>query len=272
MVTKIFKESYYLSASEANAEQELSLPILTSKLIDIATSHANHLGIGNPAMEGINAGWVLSRLTIEMMRYPKVNDTYTISTWIETTNRHFSQRAFKISSENGDVLGYARSIWMVINTSDHSNVGLSHLDINADMIEGTIPPIEKQMRHLEIVAREETDSDSLKGALQSTHPVFDYRFKYCDLDFYRHVNTVRYVTLLLNRFSLEEHDRYMVSRLELSFMHEAKYGMDAQVLRSDISESTDLSDTEVSAFLLRKTEDKTPLFFSRVFRTPRIGE
>lgn len=64
----IYEESYFLSAGETNAEQELSLPVLTTKIIDIATAHANSLGIGNPSMKEMKAGWVLSRLTIEIDR------------------------------------------------------------------------------------------------------------------------------------------------------------------------------------------------------------
>lgn len=261
-MTPVFKETYFLSASEANAEQELSLPILTSKLIDIATAHANSLGIGNPAMEKMNAGWILSRLTIEMDSYPKVNDTYIISTWIESTNRHFSERAFKISAENGDVFGYARSIWMVMDTVNHTNVGLSHLTFEKEWIDGTVPPIERQARHSTIV--ENPGEEELpRGMVAATAPVFDYRFKYCDLDFYRHVNTIRYVTLLLNRFTLEEHDKSFVRRLELSFLHEAKYGMETQLLRCDST------DGNMSSFLLRKQSDKSPLFFARLFRESR---
>ncbi|MDE5975662.1 MAG: hypothetical protein K2G69_03845, partial [Muribaculaceae bacterium] len=74
---------------------------------------------------------------------------------------------------------------------------------------------------------------------------------------------VRYVTLLLNRFSLEEFDNTFVKRLELSFMHEAKYGMETQLLRSDNESGL------LSSFLLRKDSDHSPLFFGRILRQPR---
>jgi len=61
-----YTESHFLSAGEVNAEGEMSLPILASKIIDIATAHANSLGIGNPDMPDTDMGWVLSRLTVEM--------------------------------------------------------------------------------------------------------------------------------------------------------------------------------------------------------------
>ncbi|MDE5885998.1 MAG: hypothetical protein K2H46_00240 [Muribaculaceae bacterium] len=257
----IYQETFFLSAGESNAEQEMSLPLLVAKIIDIATAHANALGIGNPSMTEISAGWVLVRLTVEMEEYPKVNCEYTISTWIESFNRHFSERAFKISSPDGKVYGYIRSVWMVMNIKDHSNLGLSHLTLSSKLISGEHPPIEKQAKHTLIVENHEADSSN--NVLLADHPVYTYRFKYCDLDFYRHVNTVRYVSILLNRFSLKEHDECYIKRLELSFLHEAKYGMETNVLRAD--DNTGL----LSSFLLRKAADHTPLLFARILRRPR---
>lgn len=259
----IYTESHFLSAGEANAEKEMALPILVAKLIDIATAHANSLGIGNPSMNDIHAGWVLSRLTIEMEEYPKVNESYEISTWIESFNRHFSERAFSISSSDGNILGYARSIWMVMDTDTHANVGLSHFNLAQELVVGKNPPIQRQAKHTAIIYGE--DGENLHGALKATCPPFDYRFMYCDLDSYRHVNTVRYVILLLNRFSLEDFDSFYVKRLELSFLHEAKYDMDTKLLRSDSS----YGDGELSSFLLQKSVDSTPLLFARILRCRR---
>lgn len=258
----VFTQTFFLSAGETNAEQDMSLTLLVSKLIDIATSHANSLGIGNPAMENIHAGWVLSRLTVEMKKYPRVNDDYAISTWIESFNRHFSERAFQIASTDGTVFGYARSVWMVIDTVDHANVGLAHLSLPDNLILGEKVPIERQAKHIPIVENDHGSIDR-KKTLKATHPIFDYRFKYCDLDSYRHVNTVRYVSLLLNRFSLEEHDATFVERLELAFMHEAKYGMDTKLYRSDSD------DNMTSSFLLCNAKDDTQLFFGRILRSKR---
>lgn len=259
---KIYSEKFFLSAGETNAEQELSIPLLVSKLIDIATAHANSLGLGNPSMENINGGWVLSRLTIEMNSYPKVNSTYSIFTWVESTNRHFSTRAFKISAEDGTIYGYVRSIWMVMDIKNHTNLGLSHLNFAPEIIDGTEPPIERQARHVPIVSASAPDAES-KGVLIAVGDPYYYRFEYCDLDFYRHVNTVRYVTLLLNRFSLEEHDETFISRLELSFLHEANYGVENVLLRANLDSPLH------SAFQLSRKDNGQPLLFARIRRQKR---
>ena len=40
----------------------------------------------------------------------------------------------------------------------------------------------------------------------------DYTFKYTDCDVNRHVNTVKYLDLLLNQFNLEKYDQNFVKR------------------------------------------------------------
>lgn len=245
---KIHSETFFLSAGETNAEGELSLPLLTSRLIDIATAHANALGIGNPAMTEESAGWVLSRLTVEMNSYPTVNTRYTIQTWIESWNRHFSERCFRIVSDDGSFCyGVARSVWMVMNTVERKNVGLSHLHLPDDVITGQSVDISRQSRH---------------HFPQGANPV-KFRFGYADLDAYRHVNTVRYVALLLNQFTLEDFDKTMVHRLELAFMHEVVYGTEVDLLRSDDDESL------CSLFAMNRSTDNTPLVTARLVRKNR---
>lgn len=253
--SNVYKEDYFLSAGEVNAEGILSVPMLTSRIIDIATAHANSLGIGNPDMLELKAGWVLSRLTIEMFRYPAVNTSYSVSTWITAWNRHFSERCFCIADAEGNVMGYARSIWMVISTETHENVGLSHLNLPGGMVSDRECPIKRQAKHRQIVAID--DSASSPELLRSTHPDTHYTFKYCDLDYYRHVNTVRYVVLLLNQLPLDLYDRETVRRLELSFLNEARYGMDVVVRRSQ----TEAGD---NAFSLTDSENGKAILFARL--------
>lgn len=245
----VLRRSYYLSAAECNAQQEMSLPQLAQKLIDVATEHANILGIGNPDMPNPDMGWVLSRLTVEMDRYPRENSDYTIMTWVEDWNRHFSRRAFSISDAEGHILGYARSIWMVLNTSDRSNAGLSGLNFNPEWRSDIACPIPMQEKHVRIESTEDS-------------PI--YRFKYCDIDFYRHVNTVRYIDLLLNQFGMETYDENLVNRLEISFLHEASYGMEISIMKH----TTDTSPL-LHRLYLESTDGSRPILYSRLRFAPR---
>lgn len=263
----IFTREFFLSAGETNAEREISLPLLTSKFIDIATAHANHLGIGNPFMPDDHSGWVLSRLTIEMKEYPVVDSIYKISTWVESWNRHYSERAFCVEDVSGKVLGYARSIWMVLDTVTHANAGLQSLPMRDEYIADKACPIDRQGKHLSLLPPDEV-AQSTKGKFLEADPdIVTHTFRYSDLDAYRHVNTVRYVQLLMNQFSLEAHDEARVGRLELSFLHEGQYGKSIDILKAPIP-SRECS--KGFAFQLRQSDDKTPILFSRLWLDRRL--
>ena len=51
-----------------------------------------------------------------------------------------------------------------------------------------------------------------------------HTFGYVECDLNRHVNTVRYLELLLNQFPLETYDALMVRRMEIAFTKETRYG------------------------------------------------
>lgn len=217
MAENILRRTYMVKPSECNAQQELPLSLLVAQVIDIATDHANLLGIGFLNLEGDGLGWVLSRLSVEMSRWPKNGESYVLSTWIESYNAHFSERNFSIVSENGDVLGYVRTIWTIIDLYSHKGVGTAGTVLAPEMIRGSECPIPKHSRNRR--------ADDMKSV--------EYTFKYCDLDFYRHVNTVRYISLLLNQFSLEDFDTHTLSRFDIAFAHEAKYGQTAIIQIKD---------------------------------------
>lgn len=253
-------QKFFLSAGETNAEQELSLPLLLSKVIDIATAHANSLGIGNPHMADRGCGWVLSRIALEMRQYPLVNEDYSLTTWIESYNRHFSERIIEIRDKDDVAIGWARTIWMVLDTTTRESVGLSHLQIDPGIVLPGLCPISKQGKHVPVYP-EDYSGELPRGAVKANFDPFFYQFKYCDLDYYRHVNTVRYVQLLLNRFSLEDMDKTQVERMEMAFMHESRYGQTVSVLRSD--------DGLISMFSLNSSGRPEPSMFARIVRRVR---
>lgn len=218
---KVLYEEHLLTPSESDAQQKLPLTLLVSQVIELATAHANHLGIGFLSLDHLNMGWVLSRVTVEMRRWPHVGETYKIATWVETFNRHFSERCFSVEQTDGESIGYVRTVWVVIDLKTHASVGTGHLDFSQDLVSDRECPILRQVRHRPFEPQAMTK----------------YTFRYMDLDFYRHVNTVRYVSLLLNQFSLDCYDNNTLTRFEIAFMHEAHFGETATI--TSIEEETD---------------------------------
>ena len=214
---KEFSKTYYLAAGECNPQGELPLTLLMTRIIEVATLHANSWGVGYERLIRDNQVWVLSRVAIEMTEYPKVNTNYKLTTWIEDYNRHFSQRNMRIDDENGKPLGYVRTIWMVIDMNTRASVDIEKLGYIRENVSDIPCPIETQSR---------------LRPIELGHAV-DYTFGYMDCDFNRHVNTVRYLSLLMNMFDMDCYDHYFIRRMELAFIKETRYGETAQFIIND---------------------------------------
>ncbi len=200
-----FTREYYMSPAECNGEQEMPLWLLANRMIEVATLHANSWNVGYKRLRKENQAWVLSRLTIEMERYPKVGENYSLVTWIESYNRHFSERNFEVLDENGKVVGYGRSIWSVINSTTRESCDISNLYNNMiDYVAEKDCPIAKQSKMRPITFQR-----------QANHV-----FRYSDIDFNRHVNALKYICLILNQWTLDFFDKKAIERFEIAFVKE----------------------------------------------------
>lgn len=241
---KIFSRSFCLLAGECNGEQELPLWLLASRIIETATLHANTLGIGYKRLVRDNQAWVLSRMAIEMARYPKVGENYTLTTWIESFNRHFSERNFELLDENGETIGYARTLWSVIDTKSRTMCDISSLCGTDDFSVDRECPIERQQRIKEVEYRR----------------TGKYTFRYSDIDFNRHVNTLRYICVIMNMLPLGFYDENFVSRFEITFMKETYIDTEVNV---------GIDDSDIMDCKAEIANGETPLCRSRLVFTPR---
>ena len=96
-----FTHCYYLTAGEAGAQSSMPLTLLVQRVIEVATEHANALGIGYATLSVHGIAWVLSKISIEMQRYPDINEDYCLTTWIESYNRRFCDRCFAVTGAPG---------------------------------------------------------------------------------------------------------------------------------------------------------------------------
>lgn len=212
----IYRREFYLAAGDANPEQSMPIGEVFDRCIEVATDHANALGVGYDDLKEHGQSWVLSRVAIEMLRYPMVNETYSVETWVDSFNRAFSERYFRIYDSGGAVIGNARSTWVAIDVEKRTLADISRFDTLRDSITAAREcPVKPCSRHRVLAG------DDLEMSYHT--------FAYSDLDSNRHVNTVRYVELLMDRWPLEFHDEHNVARIEVSFMKECRYGETAEL-------------------------------------------
>lgn len=214
---KTYTHNFYLTAAEVNAQEEMPLSRLVTLVIDVATAHANALGVGYAHMMESNSSWVLSRLNADIVDMPVVNRHYRMTTWVHSLNRIFSDRLFRLEeAETGRLCAWIHTTWMAIDMDSRRPTDLTRHQALADVVSeleflgtlgGKLPPM---------------GSERGEG--------YTYAFKFSDIDVNRHVTTRRYIDLITDLWPLEMYERNRVSRFEIAFKHEIRYGSCAEVV------------------------------------------
>lgn len=215
MKQKLFSKKFTLTPGECNGQQEMSLSFLVGRIIKVASMHAELWGVGYEKMISSRNAWVLSRLSVEMKHFPAINEEYTLETWIEDYNTRFSVRNMAVLDSRGEVCGYVRTIWLVLDLDARRTAHMEELNELRYLVLDRPCPIDPPSR-VRIEAGEKLDS---------------FAVRYSDIDLNRHVNSARYVEYFLNQYPFEWYDNNRITRFEITYAHEARPGIDIDVYR-----------------------------------------
>lgn len=195
-----------------------SITSMCDIILYVAGQDAHNRGFGIDALAGRNFGWVLSRMCIELDYIPKEYEEFTIHTWISDYNRLSSTRNFTLTADDGRVFARAVSQWCMLDFDTRMPVDMNTL---AQVHDGTIvdsPSPCERPRRLGAVAGE---------------PMVKHKVAYSDIDFNRHMNTMRYIDLILDTMPIEELEALRALRMDMNFMKESLYG-DTLLLRGEM--------------------------------------
>lgn len=216
-IVDFYTKREFLTAGQCNAEGELPLSAFVGRLIEVATAHANAADFGYARLIQHGCSWVLSRVSAEITRLPGINEWFELTTWVEDIGRLMTTRCFRMTDDEGSVFAEVRTAWCAINIESRRPADLRVLqpdisDYVNDRLRCPLAPAPKP--------RKVVDADR----------VTDYRFCYSDIDFNRHVNSCRYVALLLDSWDMDFFDRNRVQAFDIVFHHEAREGERARVI------------------------------------------
>ncbi len=189
---------------------QLAWHFMGNHLLRCASLHAGRHGFGYDDMQTVHHAWVLSRLVVELDKMPTTGQEYTIETWVNRAYRQFTDRLFAITGTDGTPFGYGFSTWALIDTASRRPMNLDELPNGGftDVLIDRSVPIAGPGRI------------ALKGeAVAVARPTC-----YSDIDINGHVNSIRYIEMMLDTFPRSLHDHAVVRRLEVAYSAEAYLG------------------------------------------------
>lgn len=200
---------FRVEPQEVDFSLRITLAALGGNILNIAGIDAHSKGFGVDALNKDNFSWVLSRIAFEFDRRPAEYADYEISTWISDYGRMLSTRNFELTDRSGVRFGRVVSQWCMLDLTKRTAVDLRAVaESHNEAIVDVPSPAEKPC----------------KVPAPATEPVLTHRVAYTDIDFNRHVNTMRYIELMLDVLPIERFAEERPLRLDINFLKEARYG------------------------------------------------
>ena len=84
-------------------------------MLEAAWAHAQIMDWGYDLLQKQNMYWVLSRINIEIDKYPSWQDEIILNTWSAGTDGMFAYREFILESKDHEVLLRGNSAWLILN-------------------------------------------------------------------------------------------------------------------------------------------------------------
>lgn len=207
MEKSIFK--YNIEPQYVDFTNRVSVSSICDLVLHAAGEDAHMRGFGIDALADNNYGWVLSRMAIELDYMPVEYSAFTLYSWISDYNRLSSTRNFSLVDVEGREFGRAVSQWCMIDYATRMPVDMNTMAKahEGNMVDAPSPC--ERPRRIGVVTSE---------------PIVEHRVVYSDIDFNRHMNTMRYIDIIFDTLPIDIPEQLNAFRLDMNFMKEARYG------------------------------------------------
>lgn len=116
-MVKQYKEETLLRTCNCDFTGQWRPSAILETMQEVAGTHSELIGVGRNALIEQDLVWVLTRVEVVMNRYPKVTDTISVETFPMPVRRWFFPRYFVFRDDQGQELGRAGSLWVLLNLS-----------------------------------------------------------------------------------------------------------------------------------------------------------
>lgn len=205
---KVARYDYKVQPMDVDFNETIRFTQMGGYLLHTAGENANENGFGINTLHTQDLAWVLSRLAIEMYRYPSAEEPFQVETWIEDFTRVSTTRNFKVLDASGEVIGAATSVWCLFDMNTRKALDLKNKAEYAVFATGIPSLIDKPVR-----------IGGVEGPSVSRH-----RIKYSDIDFNRHTNSMKYLEWMVDLLPLEAFLHQQVKRIDVNYINEALFG------------------------------------------------
>ncbi len=212
----ILEQDYQLRALDVDLNGTWRPSAILTRLQEIAEDHAVVLNCGRKKLvEEQNIAWMLTRIHVKMLRYPKICDNIRVVTWPAQPTRLYFIRYSMFYDEAGEVLGTASSQWVLFHMKERCLCRPANVDLGDYTVdESLVPPIDAPGK---IHFPEQMEHKATREVL------------YSQTDMNRHMNNARYADWVCELFDHETLSKRQVDTLRINYVQEMMMGQQVEL-------------------------------------------
>jgi acyl-ACP thioesterase len=237
--------TYTIRSYQTNDTGHLFIHQLFNLLQDAAHKHADGIGFGQRQLVEHNLFWVLSRLSLEIIKIPNVGDEVHLSTWVKSIRGAVSEREFSISIDE-EIIISASSLWFSLSGENHKPTRL--------------PTTYSDLMIINDVYAHEGGSVKVMEDVGDSKPSSGQKLvvQHSDIDMVEHVNNATYVRWIMDELYDQPPLNKQLVGLDINYLGECFHGETVNVyhLLKDITSISHEVANEVTGTVICRANTK----------------
>jgi len=198
----VFQKEYPILPSVCDASGRLSYPGAFECFMDIATQHADVLGVGLRDLSPKNLYWLTVKTKIVFLRRPEMGETAALMTWPEVPGRIRCMRSYEMKQGDEPLL-CGKTEWAVVNTATGRMIPASEVFPNGNLF-----------RQYSACGDAFT---VIPDHFDDAEPCASYTVRSTDIDVGGHMNNAAYVRAIAGLFSAKAWQEMNIREMEVAF-------------------------------------------------------
>lgn len=204
----IWKEEFKVRINEVGFDGKIKLNALFNYLQEVATNHANAIGIGKDNLGRKNYYWILSRVSVEIYDNLRFGDELKVVTWPKGIDKLYAIRDYEIYKSTGELIANGTSSWIILDAETYKP---QRPKVMGDQYK-TVPMSAIKEPAIKIKPEKE-------GEVR-----YQLTASYEHLDVNNHVNNAVYINWICNALNERFFRVNVIKKITINYISEVKWG------------------------------------------------